>query len=223
MEDQNLQIKIMDTIVFSKQPKEFIERAKAYQEIMMMYHCAIKEIVTKVEILNEELKTKFNRSPIEIIKSRIKDSESIIGKLMRKGLEVNLDSLKELEDIAGVRIICSFIDDIYEVANMIMKQDDITVVKVKDYIKEPKESGYRSLHIIVEIPVFFSDKKQPLKVEIQIRTIAMDFWASLEHQLRYKKNYDKENDLEDNLRECANVISETDRKMQEIKRKIDEI
>ncbi|WP_155998532.1 GTP pyrophosphokinase [Lachnoclostridium phytofermentans] len=188
-----------------------------------MYHCAIKEIVTKVEILNVELKTKSNRSPIEIIKSRIKDSESIIGKLIRKGFEVNLDSMIELEDIAGVRIICSFLDDIYEVANMIMKQDDITVVRVKDYIKEPKESGYRSLHIIIEIPVFFSDKKQPLKVEVQIRTIAMDFWASLEHQLRYKRNYGNENALEDSLRECADVISDTDRKMQEIKRKIDEI
>ncbi|WP_290770511.1 GTP pyrophosphokinase family protein [Anaerofustis sp.] len=199
----------------------FLEQSGEYKEAMMMYSCAIKEVKTKLEVLNEELAIKRINSPIEFIKSRLKKPESIAKKLEKEGYEVSIQSaMDHLNDIAGIRIVCSFIDDIYALAKMVAKQDDITVIKVKDYIKEPKENGYRSYHMIVEIPVFFSDRKQNLRVEIQIRTIAMDFWASLEHQLKYKKNVVDEEKIMSELKECATLISYTDVKMQEIKEKI---
>lgn len=201
--------------------KYFIEQTKEYKEAIMMYGCAIREVKTKLEVLNDELALKRANSPIEFIKSRIKKPESIAAKLKKEGFEVSIESAMEhLNDIAGIRIVCSFIDDIYALAKMIAKQDDITVIAVKDYINKPKENGYRSYHMIVEIPVFFSDKKQNLRVEIQIRTIAMDFWASLEHQLKYKKNIEEEDKIISELKECATLISYTDVKMQEIRDKI---
>lgn len=221
MNDRNMQIKILDSVIYSKTPEEFLERANLFNEYMMMYNCAIKEIVTKVEILNDELKLKFGRSPIEFIQSRVKAPGSIIGKINKKNLEVNIESIKSLDDIAGVRIICSFLDDIYRIADMIAVQDDIRVIEQKDYIKHPKESGYRSFHMVVEIPVFFSEKKEPLKVEIQIRTIAMDFWASLEHQLKYKSDIQEEDPLSIRLKQCAKVIADTDFEMQDIRTEID--
>ena len=199
----------------------FIEQTKEFKEAIMMYGCAIREVKTKLEVLNDELALKRANSPIEFIKSRIKKPESIAAKLKKEGYEVSVESAMEhLNDIAGIRIVCSFIDDIYALAKMIAKQDDITVIAVKDYINNPKENGYRSYHMIVEIPVFFSDKKQNLRVEIQIRTIAMDFWASLEHQLKYKKNIEEEEKIISELKECATLISYTDVKMQEIRDKI---
>ncbi|WP_329380321.1 GTP pyrophosphokinase family protein [Anaerofustis butyriciformans] len=199
----------------------FIEQTKEFKEAIMMYGCAIREVKTKLEVLNDELALKRANSPIEFIKSRIKKPESIAAKLKKEGYEVSVESAMEhLNDIAGIRIVCSFIDDIYALAKMIAKQDDITVIAVKDYINNPKENGYRSYHMIVEIPVFFSDKKQNLRVEIQIRTIAMDFWASLEHQLKYKKNIEEEEKIISELKECATLISYTDIKMQEIRDKI---
>lgn len=199
----------------------FIEQTKEFKEAIMMYGCAIREVKTKLEVLNDELALKRANSPIEFIKSRIKKPESIAAKLKKDGYEVSVESAMEhLNDIAGIRIVCSFIDDIYALAKMIAKQDDITVIAVKDYINNPKENGYRSYHMIVEIPVFFSDKKQNLRVEIQIRTIAMDFWASLEHQLKYKKNIEEEEKIISELKECATLISYTDVKMQEIRDKI---
>jgi len=205
----------------SGEEKYFLHQAKQYQELMMMYNCAIKEVRTKLEILNDELSISNERNPIEFISSRIKKPISIANKLQKYGKEICVESIeKYISDVAGIRVICSFVDDIYTVANMLVQQDDITLIKVKDYIKTPKDSGYRSLHLIVEIPVFFSDKKQQMRVEVQIRTIAMDFWASLEHQLKYKKNIQNENEIARELKSCADVISQTDLNMLNIRNKI---
>ncbi len=196
--------------------------AGQFREFMMMYSSAIKEIRTKFEILNDDLSVTYNRNPIEMIKSRMKSPKSIVDKMQRKGLDINMNSLMYyIEDVAGVRVICSFIDDIYEVANMLVSQDDITLVSVKDYIKNPKPNGYRSYHMIVEVPVFFANRRQNMKVEVQLRTIAMDFWASLEHKVRYKKEIGgAEKEISDELKSCAEEISKLDLKMQDIHRKI---
>lgn len=188
---------------------------------MMMYNCAIKEVRTKFEVLNDDLATAHNRNPIEMIKSRIKKPESIFKKLLRKNYEVSMASILEnINDVAGVRVICSFVDDIYEVAKMFISQDDVTLLSVKDYIKTPKENGYRSFHIIVSIPVFFANRKENIKVEVQFRTIAMDFWASLEHTMKYKKDIDDADSIMRELKECADVIASTDIRMQEINKKL---
>ena len=157
-----------------------------------------------------------------MIKSRVKKPKSIVEKLKRRGLPLTLESIvKNLDDVAGIRVICSFLDDIYEVADMLTRQDDVKLIAVKDYIKKPKENGYRSYHLIIEIPVFFSDKKQPMRVEVQIRTIAMDFWASLDHQLKYKKEFIDSEDVERQLKECADVIAGTDVQMLNIRKNIE--
>ncbi len=195
-----------------------------FREFMMMYSSAIKEIRTKFEILNDDLSVTYNRNPIEMIKSRIKSPESIVGKMQRKGLDINMSSLiYNVQDVAGVRVICSFIDDIYEVANMLSSQDDITVVSVKDYIKHPKPNGYRSYHMIVEVPVFFASRRQNMKVEVQLRTIAMDFWASLEHEMKYKKEIAGSEKIAEELKACADKIAELDHKMQQINYTIEDL
>lgn len=194
---------------------------KKFRQFMMMYNCAIKEVQTKFEILNDELSTMHNRNPIEMIKSRIKSPESIIEKLYRKDFPISMESvLENVNDVAGIRVICSFIDDIYQVAHMLANQDDVTVVEVKDYIKNPKENGYRSYHMIVEVPVFFTNRKQNMRVEVQLRTIAMDFWASLEHKMRYKKDIANADEIFNELRLCADIIAKTDSKMQNINKRI---
>lgn len=202
-------------------PEIFSEQAHSYMELMMMYRCAIREVQTKLEVLNDEFSIRYQRNPISFIKSRIKSPDSIINKLKSKNYEVSLESvITNLHDVAGIRVICPFIDDIYEVAKMLTTQDDVTLIETKDYIQNPKPNGYRSLHLIIEIPVFFSDRKQPILVEVQIRTIAMDFWASLDHQLRYKKDVENADKISDDLRECADTISLTDQRMQIIKYQI---
>ena len=203
-------------------PAGMLAFAKQFQEVMMMYTCAIREVKTKFEVLNDELSVRNKRNPIEMIKSRVKKPMSIVEKLSKRGQPITLDSMiSNLDDVAGVRVICSFLDDIYEVADMLTRQDDVKLVAVKDYIKKPKENGYRSYHLIVEIPVFFSDKKQPMRVEVQIRTIAMDFWASLDHQLKYKKEFIDSEDVERQLKECADVIAGTDMQMLAIRKNIE--
>ncbi|MBQ7985949.1 MAG: GTP pyrophosphokinase family protein [Clostridia bacterium] len=183
----------------------------------MMYQSAVKEVKTKFEILNDDLSVTYNRNPIEAIKSRIKTPESIISKMQRKGLDINMNSLMYyIEDVAGIRVICSFIDDIYEVANMLVSQDDIKLLSVKDYIKNPKPNGYRSYHMIVEVPVFFANHRQNMKVEVQLRTIAMDFWASLEHKMKYKKDIKGSDEIVKELKRCADNIAELDKRMQDI-------
>ena len=199
----------------------FESDAKEFQKMMMMYSCAIKEVKTKLQVLNDELSIKRQRNPIEFIKTRVKQPDSIASKLRRKGYPVTVQSVFEnLSDVAGVRVICAFIDDIYKVADMLTAQDDIELIKRKDYIKNPKMNGYRSLHLIIEVPVFFSDHKEQIRVEVQIRTIAMDFWASLEHQLKYKKDIDDAESIMYELRACADVINRTDYHMQSLRDRI---
>lgn len=201
--------------------KKMQETFTNFQEFMMMYKCAIREVRTKFEVLSDDFSVTYKRNPIEIIKSRIKKPVSILGKLERKNLPMTMDSiLNNLNDVAGVRVICSFIDDIYEVADMFASQDDVNVIEIKDYIKTPKENGYRSYHMIIEVPVFFAQRKQNMRVEVQLRTIAMDFWASLEHKMKYKKDIDDIENLEAELKECADIIAETDEKMQSIDKRI---
>ena len=218
-------INMDEQINVNNQNIEKIEEAfgefKKFRQFMMMYNCAIKEVQTKFEILNDELSTMHNRNPIEMIKSRIKTPESIIEKLYRKDFPMSMESvLENINDVAGIRVICSFVDDIYEVAQMLVNQDDVKLVEIKDYIKNPKENGYRSYHMIIEVPVFFTNRKQYMKVEVQLRTIAMDFWASLEHQMKYKKDISDVDEISEELKLCADIIAKTDLKMQNINNKI---
>lgn len=204
--------------------KGILEREARFNQIMMMYSCGIREVTTKLEILNDDLKARYQRNPIHSIKSRIKSPVSIAKKLKKRGVPVCVESIQEhLNDVAGVRVICSFIDDIYTITEMLTSQTDITLVKLKDYIEKPKSNGYRSLHLIIEVPVFFADRMRPMRVEVQIRTIAMDYWASLDHQLRYKKDDLDEQvrlEMERKLKHCADVISETDMEMLDIRKNI---
>lgn len=204
-------------------PDALIEQAREFQEAIMMYTCAIREVKTKLEVLNDELSIRNQRNPIEMIKSRVKRPMSIVEKLQRRNLPVSLESMmNNLDDVAGIRVICSFVDDIYAVAEMLVSQDDVTVIAIKDYIRNPKPNGYRSYHLILEIPVFFSDSKKYMRVEVQIRTIAMDFWASLDHQLKYKKDVgDEAESIIAELRDCAENIAQIDRRMLEIRQRIE--
>ena len=205
-------------------PDPLMKQAYQFQEAMMMYTCAIREVKTKLEVLNDELSVRNSRNPIELVKSRVKKPVSIVEKLKRRNLPVSLESMMEnLDDVAGIRVICSFLDDIYAVADMLARQDDVHIIAIKDYISQPKVNGYRSYHMIIEIPVFFSDQKKWMRVEVQIRTMAMDFWASLDHQLKYKKEMQEySQEISDELRECADVIAQTDEKMLNIRKRIEE-
>lgn len=201
-------------------PEQIKEVMANFDVLMMRYESALREVRTKLEILNDELSL-TQQSPIMSISSRRKKTMSILEKLKRQNDEVSLSSIEEnLNDVAGIRVICSFVDDIYKVARMLGKQDDIKVVRIKDYIKNPKENGYRSFHMIVEVPVFFSDEKRPMRVEVQIRTVAMDFWASLEHKMKYKQDLGNAEEIMYELRQCADTIAETDQRMMKIREKI---
>ena len=203
-------------------PESLVHVGRQFQQIMMMYTCAIREVRTKLEVLNDELSIRNQRNPIEMIKARVKKPESIVEKLQRRGLPVSLESVvNNLDDVAGIRVICSFIDDIYAVADMLIRQDDVHVIAIKDYIKNPKTNGYRSYHMIIEVPVFFSDRKKNMRVEVQIRTMAMDFWASLDHQLKYMKTLNNDMDISDEMKKCADIIAQTDAKMLEIRKQIE--
>ena len=192
----------------------FIEKTMPYMELMMKYGCALKEITTKFEVLNSEFSLLYNRNPIESIKTRLKRPRSIMAKLAKHGIPVTVQNIREnVFDVAGARIICSFPHDIYSLVEMLKKQDDITVLKVKDYISNPKPNGYRSLHLIVEIPIFLSDRKENVVVEVQLRTIAMDFWASLEHKIYYKFEGHAPEYISRDLRACAEIVSNLDAKM----------
>lgn len=195
-------------------PEKFIKNTDHYNSLMMRYRCAIREIRTKLEVLDDEFSIKYNRNPISSIKSRIKTPLSIYNKLQRLGYDFTERNIEEqLNDVAGIRVICSFIDDIYVVAKLLAEQDDITVLRIKDYIQNPKENGYRSYHMIVEIPVFFAEGKTPMRAEIQIRTIAMDFWASLEHKIYYKFEGDAPDYISQDLQACATIVANLDEKM----------
>lgn len=197
--------------------KDIFEKAKPFMNLMMQYQCALLEIETKFNILNHELSIDSDENPILSISSRLKEASSILEKLERRNIPFSLKNIENhLTDIAGIRVICAFIDDIYLVADRICSQDDIKVIEKKDYIQFPKDNGYRSLHLIIEVPVYFFNNTKHIKVEVQFRTIAMDSWASLEHKIRYKKDIGDFDCISQDLKECANALQNIDRKMQDI-------
>lgn len=194
-----------------------------FNSLMQTYNSAMKEISTKLEILDDDFHTHNMHNPIHHLECRIKGINSIINKAKKANENISLDIIREhVQDIAGIRVICNYTDDIYLVEELLLKQADVTLIKRKDYIKNPKESGYRSLHIVVSIPVFLSDKTLNIPVEIQMRTIAMDYWACLEHQLQYKNNNDSILDHRKKLLECSNILSQTENQMQTIFKSIHE-
>lgn len=199
------------------------QNKKPFDLLMSYYECAIMEIETKFRVLNHELSLEYDNNPIESIKTRVKSYDSILKKIRRKNIPLNLQAIEEnLKDIAGVRVICSFPDDIYKLAESFLKQDDITLIERKDYIKNPKPSGYRSLHLIVQVPIFLQNEKKMVNVEVQFRTIAMDFWASLDHKMRYKKELSDEEVeiLQKELYDCAKQSAALDERMQRIRDRI---
>lgn len=196
----------------------FIERSKEwvdqYKKLMAYYRCAMMEVETKLNVLNEEFSLRHDRNPINDIKSRLKDPLSVKEKMERKGFPLTPESIEEnLADVAGVRVVCSFPEDVYTLANALLGQDDVTLIEMKDYIKNPKKNGYRSLHLIIKVPIFLAREKRSMKVEIQLRTIAMDVWASLEHQLHYKKDFDFTEEMANELIYCAALSAELDERM----------
>lgn len=204
-----------ETIDFMKQ------KSQNLVTLMTYYKCAMMEIETKFNVLNAEYSLAYDRNPINSIKTRLKSFSSIKEKMERRGLEFTLSSLEiNINDVAGVRVICSFPDDVYSLADALLKQDDITLIEKKDYIANPKPNGYRSLHLIVSVPVFLAHEKRMMKVEIQLRTIAMDFWASLEHQLRYKKDFEFSRQMAKELSECASISAALDLRMEKLRKEV---
>lgn len=202
---------------------KYYDDVDSWKTVMFLYNSALKEVGTKLEILNDEFQHVHKYNPIEHIKTRIKTPESIVKKLRRYGYEISIENMvKYINDIAGVRLICSFTSDIYRLAEMIGNQSDLKVLSIKDYIKNPKESGYKSYHMLVSVPIFLSDSVVDTKVEIQIRTIAMDFWASLEHKIYYKFEGDAPDYISRDLRECAEMVSTLDEKMLSLNEAIQE-
>lgn len=188
-----------------------------YRELMAYYRCAMMEVETKFRVLSENLSLEYDRNPIESIKTRLKSSESIVNKLRDRGYPLSVESIEEnLNDVAGVRVICGFPSDIYRLAEAFLRQDDVMLVQKKDYIADPKRNGYRSLHLIVKIPIYLHDKKKLMRVEVQFRTIAMDWWASLEHKIRYKKDVEVPAETVRQLRDCAEQAALLDYRMEQI-------
>ena len=201
-----------------------MEQMYKFIELEHLYDSAIREVKTKLEILDSEFRAKYSYNPIHHIEDRLKSPESMFKKLQRNNLPFTVEAVREnLFDIAGVRVICNYIEDIYQVADLLTAQDDVTLIKRKDYIANPKANGYRSLHLVIETPVYLSEQKELVNVEVQIRTIAMDFWASLEHELKYKTDTEVSAELAEQLRLCAETIAQTDLKMQQIYRTLKQI
>ena len=206
----------LDFSVLAKN-KEKLETFRDYVELQHKYSAAIREVQTKLEILNEEFKVRYDHNPIHHIESRLKSPQSMFTKREKNGIDISLKAaIENLNDIAGIRVVCCYIDDVYKVADILLSQDDISLIKKKDYIKNPKPNGYRSLHLVLSIPIFLSDHKEKIPVEVQFRTIAMDMWASLEHKLRYKQKKELPEDLKLDLKKCADEISAIDEKLQSI-------
>lgn len=225
LEQRGLQIReqfIKERLLSDEVIDTVSENIKPIDLYMSYYKCAAMEVETKFRVLNEQFSLDYDCNPIESIKTRIKSYESILKKIRRKDVPLNAEAIADqIRDIAGVRVICSFIEDIYMLADCFLAQDDVTLIEMKDYIKNPKPSGYRSLHLIVEIPIFLHDQKKHMKVEVQIRTLAMDLWASQEHKLRYKKNIpqDEEYLISRELAECAQIIATVDQRMENLRRR----
>lgn len=205
-----------------KEIKGWVQNYTApYKEMMAYYRCAMMEVETKFRVLNEELSLEYDRNPIETIKTRLKSVDSIADKMGNLNIPITVDNIeKYLHDVAGVRVICGFPSDIYTLSRAFLNQDDITLIEAKDYIANPKPNGYRSLHLIVEIPIFLHDEKKTMKVEVHFRTISMDWWASLEHKIRYKKDVTVPKDIAQDLRECAEAAAILDNRMEQIQKKI---
>lgn len=216
--------KVVRETLMSDEFMEMLHKNMEPMSILITYYkCAIMEVETKFKVLNEEFSLEYDRNPIESIKSRIKSSESLAKKVRDKNIPLNVESIEEnINDIAGIRVICSFPEDIYRLADCLLNQDDVTLVEKKDYIENPKPNGYRSLHLIISVPIFLQNEKKNMKVEVQLRTIAMDFWASLEHKLRYKKKIPDAMaaELAEDLKACANQSAELDSKMQDIRNRL---
>lgn len=229
LDEMGLDAEENHTMVIPKVDKEIYEQRRKmagtmvdYKEMRMRYSCAIKEVRTKFDVLNSEFNVRYQRNPITSINSRLKSSTSIMEKLNRKGLSFTVENVeKNLYDVAGIRVVCSYVDDIYVLAEALAQQDDITVIRRKDYIRNPKPNGYRSYHMIVSVPVFFSDQTREMAVEVQIRTIAMDFWASLEHQLKYKQEVPNQAEIVRSLSECAEQIAVIDEQMWQVRQQIE--
>ncbi|MCR1897421.1 GTP pyrophosphokinase family protein [Irregularibacter muris] len=216
-----MQINLTDLDLDVYENLKIVEDVKGFIRQQQLYNAAIKEIRTKLEILDEEFQVQYDHNPIHHIEYRLKSPKSILQKLKKKDLDISMSSVREnLMDVAGVRVICNYIDDINSIANLLIGQDDITLIEKRDYITHPKENGYRSLHLIVAVPIFLAEKTEKIPVEIQIRTIAMDFWASLEHQLKYKSREDISEELRQRLKNCADSITQLDMEMYEIHQEI---
>lgn len=199
-----------------------VANMKNYASLMSYYKCAMMEVETKFNVLNEEFSLRYDRNPINSIKSRLKSPKSIIDKLEKKNCKPSIANIEaKLNDIAGVRVCCSFIEDVYLLSDALLKQDDVRLIEKKDYIKNPKPNGYRSLHLIIAVPIFLANEKREMKVEIQLRTIAMDFWASLEHQMRYKKDIVFTEEMQRELFSCAEVSADLDRRMSELRKLVE--
>ena len=213
---------------FADIPEETVERFRKTflqsKQLMTYYSCALLEVETKFRVLNQQFSLEQEHNPIETIKTRLKSMESIMDKLYRKKLPFEVSTVEAcLTDVAGIRVICPFLEDIYRLADCLLQQDEVKLIRRKDYIREPKDNGYRSLHLIVEIPIFLQNEKKQMKVEVQLRTIAMDFWASLEHRLRYKKDLDAElsSMLAAELKDCAEASASLDKRMEAVKNTIE--
>lgn len=217
---KNIEGNVISRIYSNNEIKERLQTYTApYRELMSYYRCAMMEVSTKFNVLDEELSLQYDRNPIEAIKTRIKSPESIMDKLSRRGLPFSAESIEQnLNDIAGVRVICAYISDIYMLRDALLRQDDIVLVQEKDYIKNPKTNGYRSLHLIVETPIFLHDQKKQMRVEVQFRTMAMDWWASVEHKLRYKKPAAPE-EVNSELKECAEISADLDKRLEKLRQR----
>ena len=192
-----------------------LAESQGFETFRHAYRAAIKEVRTKIEILSEDFAVRHDYNPIHHMERRLKSPESIEEKLQRYGKEISIESAREnIMDIAGIRVVCNFIDDVYAIADMLMEQNDITLIAKKDYIENPKDNGYRSLHLVLSVPVFLLNGRESVPVEVQIRTVAMDFWASLEHQLRYKKGKELTTKINFELKACAEVSAKLDKRMQ---------
>ena len=210
-------MKINETV--KSQEPIFEEKEGQYDELMAYYKCAMMEVETKFRVLNEEFSLQYDRNPISAIKSRLKNLKSIRDKLIKNDFPLSVDSIEEnLSDVAGVRVICSFERDVYLLAEALLSQDDIELITKKDYISAPKENGYRSLHLIVAVPIYLVNEKRTMRVEIQLRTIAMDSWATLEHQLRYKKNIEFTEEMAEELYLCSKLSADLDHKMDNLRK-----
>lgn len=217
---KNIEGNVISRIYSNNEIKERLQTYTApYRELMSYYRCAMMEVSTKFNVLDEELSLQYDRNPIEAIKTRLKSPESIMDKLSRRGLPFSAESIEQnLNDIAGVRVICAYISDIYMLRDALLRQDDIVLLQEKNYIKNPKPNGYRSLHLIVETPIFLHDQKKQMRVEVQFRTMAMDWWASVEHKLRYKKPAAPE-EVNSELKECAEISADLDKRLEKLRQR----